>query len=190
MARTTTTRVATAKKAAAKTTTAKRAAKPAGSKHLGEIMAAVKVSASIKQRAGGAETDQYEVVVVEHADLMAEKDLSATIETAFGYDGVGVLAVRGVPDLERRRKDLLPLAHRFATLSDTVKSKYERPSAFHTVGWSHGKEILDGAPDYAKGSFYANPLVDEVMPDEATNMGSVSEGTQRAFFEPNAGGRT
>ena len=44
-----------------------------------------------------------EVVVVEYADLLADKDLSTEIERAFGYDGVGVLAVRGVPELERRR---------------------------------------------------------------------------------------
>jgi isopenicillin N synthase-like dioxygenase len=185
-----TTRKATATKktATAKTATAKRNAAKAAktAKDLTDIMAAVKGSASRNiVRAVAAEPDQYEVVVVEYADLLADKDLSTEIERAFGYDGVGVLAVRGVPELERRRQELLPLAHRFANLPDSVKAKYERPDAFYNVGWSHGKEILDGAPDYAKGSFYANPLMDEATPDQAKDISSVSKATQLAFFEPN-----
>ena len=31
----------------------------------------------------------------------------------------------------------------------------------YNVGWSHGKEKLGDKPDFAKGSFYANPLFDE-----------------------------
>lgn len=30
-----------------------------------------------------------------------------------------------------------------------------------SFGWSHGKEIMNGKPDTMKGSFYANPIVDE-----------------------------
>lgn len=43
----------------------------------------------------------------------------------------------------------------------------EDPGSYYSVGWSHGKEKFFGKPDYGKGSFYANPLYDEVVNDEA-----------------------
>lgn len=39
-------------------------------------------------------------------------------------------------------------------------------SAFHAFGWSHGKEIFDGQPDNAKGSYYANPQYDTPYTDQ------------------------
>ena len=63
-----------------------------------------------------------------------------------------------MPGLAEARSELLPLASAFAALPDSAKVKYEVPSAYYAVGWSHGREKLQGRPDYAKGSFYANPL--------------------------------
>jgi hypothetical protein len=34
------------------------------------------------------------------------------------------------------------------------------------VGWSHGKEKLQGKLDFAKGSWYANPLYNNPSDDE------------------------
>jgi isopenicillin N synthase-like dioxygenase len=45
--------------------------------------------------------------------------------------------------------------------------RYERPDTFYSFGWSHGREKLQGKPDYAKGSFYANPQYDRPVDDEA-----------------------
>lgn len=36
----------------------------------------------------------------------------------------------------------------------------------YNVGWSHGKEKMGDKPDYAKGSFYANPKYDVAASDE------------------------
>jgi isopenicillin N synthase-like dioxygenase len=183
---TTTTKTTTTKPVARKATTVKKTTAkttPKSAKKATTVKRTSKTSA-----VGIDETPrEYQVVVVEYDDLLADKDLSAEIETAFGYDGVGVLAVRGVPDLQERRKELLPLAHRFANFPDDVKAKYEIEDNFYQVGWSHGKEILDGAPDYAKGSFYANPLMDQITPDEtmSANIKNISKDTQKAFFAPN-----
>ena len=99
-----------------------------------------------------------DVVVLRYSDLISGADLSSEIERAFGYDGLGLLAVSGVPQLAERRAALLPLAHAFARLPDAAKAKYESADTFYQVGWSHGREKLQGHPDYSKGSFYANPL--------------------------------
>ncbi|KAF4041397.1 2OG-Fe(II) oxygenase superfamily [Phytophthora infestans] len=103
-----------------------------------------------------------DVPVVAFEDLVAKKDLSTVIEEAFGYEGMGILVVSGVPELSSKRSDLLPLAFKFANFSDDVKAKCELPGAFYSFGWSHGKENLQGKPDYAKGSYYNNPETNDL----------------------------
>jgi len=68
--------------------------------------------------------------------------------------------VTDVPTLEEKRRRLLPLASRMANLED--KTEIISESSNFQSGWSHGKEIFAGKPDLAKGSFYANPLVDDI----------------------------
>jgi isopenicillin N synthase-like dioxygenase len=102
------------------------------------------------------------VVLLEHADLAAGVDLGASIERAFGPEGIGLLVVRGVPGFPELRQALLPLGHRFASLPHAVKEKYVDAASSYAFGWSHGKELLrPGQPDGAKGSYYANPQLDD-----------------------------
>jgi len=68
--------------------------------------------------------------------------------------------VTGVPGLLDARAALLPLGAAFASLPAPTREAHERPKAYYAIGWSHGKESLEGRPDLAKGSFYANPLHD------------------------------
>jgi hypothetical protein len=99
-----------------------------------------------------------QVPVVDYEQLKNQStNLGELIGTAFGPKGMGILAVANVPGLEELRLQLLPLAFKFANLPDHVKAKYELPDAYYSFGWSHGKESLQGRPDYSKGSFYNNP---------------------------------
>jgi isopenicillin N synthase-like dioxygenase len=103
------------------------------------------------------------VVVLDYSDLESSSvDLSESLKVAYGPDGLGILGVRGVPQLNEKRAALLPLARDFALLPDSIKNLYEHPLSHYNFGWSHGKETLAGGkPDYAKGSYYANPLLDD-----------------------------
>lgn len=93
-------------------------------------------------------------------------DLAAEFQKAFGPDGLGLITVKNVPDFPTLRRNLLPLAARLAQLPDEVKLAYEDPASTYNFGWSCGKETLEnGAPDYRKGSFYANPLCDRPSED-------------------------
>jgi len=93
--------------------------------------------------------------------------LESKIAEAYGFDGLGILTVKNVPGLEDLRMRLLPLAHQFANLPDEVKAKTEVEHSFYQVGWSHGNEKLQGnKPDYAKGSYYCNPLLDTPSTDQ------------------------
>lgn len=82
------------------------------------------------------------MVVLDYHDLVDHKDLSAEIERAFGYEGIGLLAVKNVPNFAQARKRLLPLGSKFAALPHEIKDKYVHKESNYSFGWSHGKEIL------------------------------------------------
>ena len=131
------------------------------------------------------------VVTLDYNDLIADVDLSNLIEQvsellligsvlrqlsadihitdrqAYGHDGLGVLTVKNVPEWLEHRQRLLPLAQQFASLPEDTLKKYEHEASHYSFGWSHGKENLQGVPDYAKGSFYANPQYDRPSDDES-----------------------
>ena len=106
------------------------------------------------------------VVVISYDDLIQERDISASIREAFGYDGLGLITVSDVPGFAKARMDLLPLAFKFANLPQEVKEKYEHPKSAYSFGWSHGKESYNGQPDFAKGSYYNNPAYDNPLDSE------------------------
>jgi hypothetical protein len=108
------------------------------------------------------------VVTVDIADLLDEsKDLTTQIEKAYGRDGLGILVVTNVPGYVAARQRLLPQARTLAGQSEEVLKGLEDEESSFSFGWSHGKEVLEGGkPDTLKGSFYANPLHDDVTEDE------------------------
>lgn len=109
-------------------------------------------------------------VCLDYQDLLSGKDLSSQILEAYCNNGLGLLTVKNIPGYLEKRQNLLPLAQKFALLSDQAKSELERPEASFAVGWSHGKERFEGEPDYSKGSYYANPEVDTpAVPGEWPN---------------------
>ncbi|KAJ1654487.1 hypothetical protein IWQ61_005587 [Dispira simplex] len=109
------------------------------------------------------------VVVVDFAQLTEELpgDLHSAIEEAFGEHDhcLGVVIVQNVPHLVEHRQALLNFAPRLAHLPPSVKRELEQEESKYHFGWSHGKEIMNGKPDLAKGSFYANPIQDQPVTD-------------------------
>eukprot|EP01041_Mallomonas_annulata_P009710 gene9710-20189_t len=101
------------------------------------------------------------LISIDFDKLVSGCDLTDEIERAFGCDGLGILTVSNVPDLEKFRKQLLVQAREFANLDDDVKQKYTHAESFYNCGWSHGKEKFNGKADATKGSYYANPIIDQ-----------------------------
>jgi len=90
-----------------------------------------------------------------------DSNLSREIEQAFGFEGLGLILIKGVPEYPTLRQTLLPLGTAFAKLPDTIKEKYVQEKSHYSYGWSHGKEQLKaGIPDIYKGSYYNNPQFD------------------------------
>ncbi|BDA45318.1 hypothetical protein COCOBI_07-1050 [Coccomyxa sp. Obi] len=126
-----------------------------------------------------------ELVVLQHHDLLSRDaavraKLLAAIEQAYGPHGLGILTVAGVPTLPELRQQLLPLSAQFVRLPEAVLAQYEDPASSYSFGWSHGREAMeDGRVDSLKGSYYANPLV------ENTNLPEDLQSEYPSYCRPN-----
>jgi len=136
-----------------------------------------------------------DVVTLSYDDLLDfrpqndKKNLVGDIEGAFGPKGLGILLVEGVPEFQKLRSDLLPLARKIPDLPD-LDSCVDKKSSY-SRGWSHGKEQLSpGIPDWQKGSFYANPHSEALADTFAEDDGRRDFWKQQAsehpsFYAPN-----
>lgn len=107
----------------------------------------------------------YQDLVNFDTESVNNHELVEKIGKAFGADSscLGILAVTGIPDFAQQREALLPLAAQVAKLPDLASC--ESPESLYSTGWSHGREQLaPGQPDTAKGSYYANPLTEDLVP--------------------------
>ncbi|KAL9184326.1 hypothetical protein ACHAXT_002412 [Thalassiosira profunda] len=111
-----------------------------------------------------------DVVCIPYGDLVSaspnDSKIGGLIERAFGSgpSSLGIVAITDVPELPSLRRRLLPMAQKLATLSEDELKEVTVPEAGYQVGWSHGREKLEGdQPDLSKGSFYANPLTEDLL---------------------------
>eukprot|EP00698_Gefionella_okellyi_P004848 TRINITY_DN14482_c0_g1_i1.p1 TRINITY_DN14482_c0_g1~~TRINITY_DN14482_c0_g1_i1.p1 ORF type:complete len:389 (+),score=91.79 TRINITY_DN14482_c0_g1_i1:59-1225(+) len=116
------------------------------------------------------------LVRLDYADLLAGRDVSDAVYAAYGPKGLGALTIKNVPEYAELRRALLPMSHKVAHLPADAKTALEDPESMWNAGWSHGKEKLGDEPDFAKGSFYNNPLYDEA--------GTAEERAKYPFFYP------
>ena len=113
------------------------------------------------------------LVIVDYADVASDpstKDLSSFLERAFGgmnnspdsSSPLGIIAIRNIPNFFSSKNAFLPLAHALAHLPPAyLEEQLSDPTSFYNAGWSHGKEKLGDGPDFAKASYYFNPITDE-----------------------------
>lgn len=109
-----------------------------------------------------SQAQKAEVVQIDYSDLQNKDSdsLYASIEKAYSDKGLGILLVRGVPDFQEKRVNILKLSQELANLPKSELEKLEAPEFHFGIGWSHGREQFNGQPDFMKGSFYANPIKD------------------------------
>jgi isopenicillin N synthase-like dioxygenase len=139
-------------------------------------------------------TLSQKVVTISYNDLVritlensVKQDLLIKIGQAFGNDDecLGILAVTDVPRLEPMRHKLLTLARDLALLPMEELGAVTDEASGYQVGWSHGKEKVEGDKlDLAKGSFYANPLTDNLL-ESRPNTDPKLARDNPAFFAPN-----
>lgn len=112
------------------------------------------------------------LVILDYADISSgpsTNDLSSHLERAFGgsldksndSSPLGIIAIRNVPGFLAAKRDFLSQAHTLAHLDETYLNDHlTDESSFYNAGWSRGKEKLGDKPDFAKASYYFNPLTD------------------------------
>ena len=78
--------------------------------------------------------------------------------------GIGIMAIRGVPNFVSYKDRFLIQAHALATkfTEEYLETHLTDKSSLYNAGWSYGKEQLgqNKPPDTSKGSFYYNPVTD------------------------------
>ena len=90
--------------------------------------------------------------------------LLAKLEQALGPHGIGLVAIRNVPDFVATKNAFLPQGYKLVrTLpAEYLEQELTDAASLYNAGWSFGKEKLgdDKPPDTSKGSFYYNPVTD------------------------------
>lgn len=115
-----------------------------------------------------------DIVKITYNDLVTacsnndhQSSIDNLIEQAFGNansSSLGIIAITNIPSLPSLRSKLLPLAPKLAALPPQQLDEITTPQSQYQVGWSHGREKLEGdKPDFSKGSYYANPLTDDLV---------------------------
>ena len=100
------------------------------------------------------------IITLDYEKLVDKSScLNEYIKSAFGTNGLGVCLVKNIPNLKQKRESLLKLASKLASLGEEKLKKLEDAQSNFSFGWSHGKEIMNGKYDFAKGSFYNNPIL-------------------------------
>jgi len=76
-----------------------------------------------------ATSEAASVVVIDYAELLADttsEDLRKKIEQGYGYEGLGIVVIRGVPGFGPKREAALPQAYKFGHLPGS--SRGARPN--------------------------------------------------------------
>ena len=108
-------------------------------------------------------------VSVEFSDLLTNGIDSQQINQAFGPNGLGIIIIRHVIGLPQARNDLFDQGRKFSKLDPQIQKNYESPDSNYSFGWSRGKEMMSkGQVDTMKGSYYANPLNDNLAQGDMT----------------------
>lgn len=108
------------------------------------------------------------IIQIPYSKLLQQNsdDMLEIIEKAYSENGIGSLAISGVPGYHEHRKRALLMAYQLANLPKEAREKLERPEHFFQVGWEHGEYgFLDGRDAYM-GSFFSNPLNDNFIGED------------------------
>ena len=94
----------------------------------------------------------YEIETFDYNELInPNANLSEKLKKALGSSGecLGICFVKNVPDLKQKRTCCLIESSKLAAKSDLDYLVNKESS--YLIGWSHGREIMNGKPDLAKG---------------------------------------
>ena len=102
----------------------------------------------------------YTPVCIDYSELATSSDLSKQINSALGKEGLGIIAVKNIPDYLEMRKNILRSGRALALLSNEQKESIIVRGANYPIGWRCGTDHYQGISNISQASFFANPEVD------------------------------
>lgn len=137
-------------------------------------------------------TDDFCLLTNNNGGKIMESLLDKIHQAYASTDSLGILILRDLPlEYVTLRQKVLPFAQQLATtLSPADLEAITIPKSDYQVGWSYGNEKLDkDRMDYAKGSFYFNPLTDNILKDissrDKCNVEMIVGWNSPAYTTPN-----
>lgn len=101
--------------------------------------------------------------------LITDEDRSLeAIDRAYSDNGLGTLAIKGIPEFAEKRRQALLQSWRLANLPRAALATLERPEHFYQVGWEHGEYGFEDGRDAFMGSLFSNPLSESFVGEDGT----------------------
>ena len=102
----------------------------------------------------------YTPVCIDYSELATSSDLSKQISSALSKEGLGIIAVKNIPDYLEMRRNILRNGRALALLSNEQNESIIVRGANYPMGWRDGTDHYQGIRNISKASFFANPEVD------------------------------
>lgn len=87
-------------------------------------------------------------------------DLSEEIHKAFGKEGLGLIAIKNIPNLKQARENILKKGFEFFHLNESLLKKLENPEVNYLVGFNRGRSYTENEFEYLTNAFYARTQTD------------------------------
>jgi isopenicillin N synthase-like dioxygenase len=111
------------------------------------------------------------LIILDYTDIASDpstNNISPHLERAFGglsptndTSPLGIIVIRNIPGFLDAKRAFLSQCHTLAHLDPSYLEEHlTDASSLYNAGWSRGKEKLGDVPDYAKASYYFNPITD------------------------------
>jgi len=102
------------------------------------------------------EEAKTKLVKIDYSDLINPKNqLNYEIDQAFGKQGLGLIAIKNIPNLNKARENILKKGFEFYHLDPEILEKLEKPEINYLVGFNKGRSYTENQFEYLTNAFYA-----------------------------------
>ena len=109
------------------------------------------------------------IVKLSYYNLINKRNKNLIHDAFCNKNSLGAILITDIPNFYKHKFDFFKIGKQFAENKE-IHYKYELEHLNYSYGWSCGKEyIKKNQPDFYKGSFYANPLINHknnIWPEE------------------------
>jgi len=102
------------------------------------------------------EKEKTNLIKIDYSTLKDSKvNLFKEINQAFGKEGLGLIAIKNVPNLLSARENILRKGFEFYHLDQKILKKLEKPEINYLVGFNKARSYTENEYEYLTNAFYA-----------------------------------